>query len=255
MASDSPTGSTSRDLIREFVRAPRRRPSGIDVKASNSGDQTFSHRHQGIQRRGAAARVFERNDTIIRGSTDADHTAGSRSCKNARTNSFPSTNEPTMGLQIEPKLVPLPHGSVAASSSSAPTISHPPHEQTRASPLRPTKRTLSCRSVAWRGGTRPCRGGARGRRSERTQGAEPVAQRDPAPHPWEPERLSGASPQTRMGPGWSRAAAAIVGLDVSKAWLDGYLARSGRRLRVGNDAAGHRRSWCSALGDQPAAWW
>ena len=30
----------------------------------------------------------------------------------------------------------------------------------------------------------------------------------------------------------------IVGLDVSKAWLDGYLASSGRRLRVSNDAAG-----------------
>ena len=32
----------------------------------------------------------------------------------------------------------------------------------------------------------------------------------------------------------------IVGLDVSKAWLDGYVAASGRRLRVGNDAAGIR---------------
>ena len=30
----------------------------------------------------------------------------------------------------------------------------------------------------------------------------------------------------------------IVGLDVSKAWLDGYLTSGGRRLRVGNDAAG-----------------
>jgi transposase len=30
----------------------------------------------------------------------------------------------------------------------------------------------------------------------------------------------------------------IVGLDVSKAWLDGYLPGSGRRLRVSNDAAG-----------------
>jgi transposase len=30
----------------------------------------------------------------------------------------------------------------------------------------------------------------------------------------------------------------VIGLDVSKAWLDGYLANSGRRLRVGNDAAG-----------------
>ena len=32
----------------------------------------------------------------------------------------------------------------------------------------------------------------------------------------------------------------VVGLDVSKAWLDGYLANSGRRLRVSNDAAGIR---------------
>ncbi len=32
----------------------------------------------------------------------------------------------------------------------------------------------------------------------------------------------------------------VVGLDVSKAWLDGYLSGSGRRLRVGNDAAGVR---------------
>jgi transposase len=30
----------------------------------------------------------------------------------------------------------------------------------------------------------------------------------------------------------------VIGLDVSKAWLDGYLASSGRRLRVSNDAAG-----------------
>ncbi|MFO1074872.1 MAG: transposase [Geminicoccaceae bacterium] len=30
----------------------------------------------------------------------------------------------------------------------------------------------------------------------------------------------------------------IIGLDVSKAWLDGYLAPSGRRLRVGNDERG-----------------
>lgn len=30
----------------------------------------------------------------------------------------------------------------------------------------------------------------------------------------------------------------IVGLDVSKAWLDGYVPATGRRLRVGNDPAG-----------------
>jgi transposase len=30
----------------------------------------------------------------------------------------------------------------------------------------------------------------------------------------------------------------VVGLDVSKAWLDGYLTNGGRRLRVSNDAAG-----------------
>ena len=32
----------------------------------------------------------------------------------------------------------------------------------------------------------------------------------------------------------------VVGLDVSRAWLDGYLPGSGRRLRVSNDAAGIR---------------
>ena len=30
----------------------------------------------------------------------------------------------------------------------------------------------------------------------------------------------------------------IVGLDISKAWLDGYVPASGRRFRVGNDPAG-----------------
>ena len=40
----------------------------------------------------------------------------------------------------------------------------------------------------------------------------------------------------------------VVGLDVSKAWLDGYLASSGRRLRVGNDAQGVREL-VQALGD------
>ena len=32
----------------------------------------------------------------------------------------------------------------------------------------------------------------------------------------------------------------VIGLEVSKAWLDGYWSASGRRLRVGNDAAGIR---------------
>ena len=40
----------------------------------------------------------------------------------------------------------------------------------------------------------------------------------------------------------------IVGLDVSKAWLDGYLAPSGRRLRVGNDGQGVA-DLVQALGD------
>ena len=40
-----------------------------------------------------------------------------------------------------------------------------------------------------------------------------------------------------MGRGWNSRS---VGLDVSKAWLDGYLSGSGRRLRVSNDAAGIR---------------
>jgi hypothetical protein len=44
-------------------------------------------------------------------------------------------------------------------------------------------------------------------------GHEPDCQRDPAPHPQEPERLGGASPQTRMGPGWSQAGSR------SSAWM------------------------------------
>ena len=40
----------------------------------------------------------------------------------------------------------------------------------------------------------------------------------------------------------------IVGLDVSKAWLDGYLPGAGRPLRVSNDAAGIR-ALVRSLGD------
>ena len=50
----------------------------------------------------------------------------------------------------------------------------------------------------------------------------------------------------------------IVGLDVSKAWLDGYLPGSSRRLRVSNDAAGVRtlvRSLVRSLGDHAACLW
>ena len=43
----------------------------------------------------------------------------------------------------------------------------------------------------------------------------------------------------------------IVGLDVSKAWLDGYLPGSSRRLRVSNDAAGIR-VLVRSLGDHAA---
>ena len=43
----------------------------------------------------------------------------------------------------------------------------------------------------------------------------------------------------------------IVGLDVSKAWLDGYLPGSSRRLRVSNDAAGVR-TLVRSLGDHAA---
>ena len=93
----------------------------------------------------------------------------------------------------------------------------------------------------------PAGGGCAGSEIGTNPGHEPVAQRDPAPHPCEPERLSGASPQTRMGPGWNRAQ--IVGLDVSKAWLDGYLASSGRRLRVSNDAGRHPGELVRTLGD------
>ena len=41
----------------------------------------------------------------------------------------------------------------------------------------------------------------------------------------------------------------MIGLDVSKAWLDGYLASSGRRLRVSNDAGGVQEL-VRALGDR-----
>ena len=41
----------------------------------------------------------------------------------------------------------------------------------------------------------------------------------------------------------------MIGLDVSKAWLDGYLASSGRRLRVSNDAGGVQ-ALVRALGDR-----
>ena len=43
----------------------------------------------------------------------------------------------------------------------------------------------------------------------------------------------------------------VIGLDVSKAWLDGYLSASGRRLRVGNDAAGVR-ALVRSLGERAA---
>ena len=43
----------------------------------------------------------------------------------------------------------------------------------------------------------------------------------------------------------------VIGLDVSKAWLDGYLSSSGRRLRVGNDAAGVR-ALVRSLGERAA---
>ena len=41
----------------------------------------------------------------------------------------------------------------------------------------------------------------------------------------------------------------MVGLDVSKAWLDGYLPATGRRLRVGNDPAGIGK-FLQILGDR-----
>jgi hypothetical protein len=59
----------------------------------------------------------------------------------------------------------------------------------------------------------------------------------------EPERLDGASPQTRMGQGMDR----VVGVDVSKGQLDACDLDEGRRLAVGNDAAGIARlgAWAS----------
>jgi hypothetical protein len=45
----------------------------------------------------------------------------------------------------------------------------------------------------------------------------------------------------------------VVGVDVSKAQLDAYDLGAGRRLRVGNDAAGiaRLRAWASP----PRRWW
>jgi hypothetical protein len=52
--------------------------------------------------------------------------------------------------------------------------------------------------------------------------------------PSEPERLDGASPQTRMGQGMLK----VIGVDVSKSRLDAYCLTRGARLAVGNDTAG-----------------
>ena len=46
----------------------------------------------------------------------------------------------------------------------------------------------------------------------------------------------------------------MVGLDVSKAWLDGYVPASGRRFRVSNDPAGIDEL-VRKLDGRPAGWW
>ena len=76
-ASDSPTGSASRDLIRDFVRGTDHIDlSGMDANTGKSGDQSFSF--IGTKAFSAAGQLREfvsGTHTIIQGSTDADHTA------------------------------------------------------------------------------------------------------------------------------------------------------------------------------------
>ena len=103
----------------------------------------------------------------------------------------------------------------------------------RATTRRETNPVLSwCGMV--RGQPPPAGGGCAGSEIGTNPGCEPVAQRDPAPHSSEPERLDGSRPQTRWGQGMDR----VVGVDISKARLDAFCLASGRRLAVGNDAAG-----------------
>ena len=47
----------------------------------------------------------------------------------------------------------------------------------------------------------------------------------------------------------------IVGVDISKAQLDVVCLASGRRLAVGNDAAGTAELTAAWLEPGPAAWW
>ena len=162
------------------------------------------------------------------------------------------------------ELSPLPQGAAPAAQRRARgrhgrtrgTLQNEPESPprpttTRPFPLghRPTRagqvlRNEPCLTRLWQKGEAPspCRGWVRGvgdRNEPWASDSSPPAQRDPAPHPWEPERLSGASPQTRMGPGWNRARSCR-----SSAWTSarpGSTATwrsNGRRLRVSNDAAG-----------------
>ena len=79
-----------------------------------------------------------------------------------------------------------------------------------------------------RWGAHPVHGvGARGRRSERTQGLSPLLSVIPPRFLLSPNGWIGASPQTRMGQGMDR----VVGVDVSKARLDVY--DLGRRPAAG----------------------
>jgi hypothetical protein len=109
----------------------------------------------------------------------------------------------------------------------------------RGRPCRRPERTLSCRVVAWRWGAHPVHGvGARGRRSERTPGWSPPLSMIPPRYSSEPERLVGASRQTR----WGQGMAGVIGIDVSKLRLDVYRLEDGRCLAVGQRC---RRDRCA----------
>ena len=112
-----------------------------------------------------------------------------------------------------------------------------------------------CLTRLWQKGEAPtpCRGWVRGvgdRNEPRVM--SPCAQRDPAPHPCEPERLSGASPQTRMGPGWnSRWSAWTSARPGSTAtWRAPAGDFASATMPAGIQDAGAHAGRCA-----PAAWW
>ena len=150
----------------------------------------------------------------------------------ARTNAGIGTNEPTVRLhEIRNEANPstptrrkctneFPEGHERTrprprrATNPARVAAAQMHQQTdagaRANPATQPggSRNEPCLVDLWQGGGAPplCRGVERGvgDRNE-PRDLSPSLSVIPAPHPCEPERLSGASPQTRMGPGWSRA--------------------------------------------------